>query len=289
MLHLEKLNILSVNQFGFRTRRSAEQQLLRTIHDLTLNLNNKMQTDVILLDFCKAFDKVPHHLLLHKLDHYGIRGSTFKWISSFLSGRSQRVVCNGYTSAPVNVTSGVPQGTVLGPLLFLVYINDLPDTISSCCSLFADDCLLYRQIKNKNDQEILQHDLHNLEQWAKKWMMIFNVDKCQVLQTSLRNIFAFPYTLYNHFLENVNEAKYLGIVIDSKLNFNKHIDSVCKKANSALAFLKRNLSSCKCEMKSDAYLMYVRPILEYAACSWAPILYVTSINWNRYSDEQQDL
>ena len=182
-----------------------------------------MQTDVILLDFCKAFDKVPHHLLLHKLDHYGIRSSTFKWISSFLSGRSQRVVCNGYTSAPVNVTSGVPQGTVLGPLLFLVYINDLPDTISSCCSLFADDCLLYRQIKNKNDQEILQHDLHNLEQWAKKWMMIFNVDKCQVLQTSLRNIFTFSYTLYNHFLENVNEAKYLGIAIDSKLNFNKHI------------------------------------------------------------------
>ena len=142
------------------------------------------------------------------------------------------MVCNGYTSAPVNVTSGVPQGTVLGPLLFLVYINDLPDTISSCCSLFADDCLLYRQIKNKNDQEILQHviiDLHNLEQWAKKWMMILNVDKCQVLQTSLRSIFAFSYTLYNHFLENVNEAKYLRIVIDSKLNFNKHIDSVCKK------------------------------------------------------------
>ena len=100
--------------------------------------------------------------------------------------------------------------------------------------------------------------------------MIFNVDKCQVLQTSLRNIFTFSYTLYNHFLENVNEAKYMGIVINSKLNFNKHIDSVCKKANSALAFLKRNLSSCKCEMKSDAYLMYVRPILEYAACSWAP-------------------
>jgi len=96
-----------------------------------------------LLDFCKAFDKVSHRLLLHKLNYYyGIRGSTFKWISSFLSGRSQRIVCNGFTSAPVNVTSGVPQGTVLGPLLFLVYINDLPDIISSCCSLFADDCCI---------------------------------------------------------------------------------------------------------------------------------------------------
>jgi len=102
MSHLENFKVLSDKQFGFRARHSAEQQLLCTIHDLTLNLNNKTQTDVILLDFRKVFDKVSHHLLL-----YGIRGSTFKWISSFLSGCSQRVVCNGFISAPVNVTSGV--------------------------------------------------------------------------------------------------------------------------------------------------------------------------------------
>ena len=155
MSHLESYNVLSNSQFGFRAKRSAEQQLLRTIHDFALNLNNKTQTDVILLDFCKAFDKVSHCLLLHKLDHYGIRGPTFEWISSFLTGRSQRVVCNGCVSDAVNVTSGVPQGTVLGPLLFLIYINDLPNCITSCCSLFADDCLLYRQIYNKDDQETL--------------------------------------------------------------------------------------------------------------------------------------
>ena len=145
--HLESYNVPSNSQFGFCTKRSAEQQLLRTIHDFALNLNNKTQTDVILLDFCKAFDQVSHCILLHKLDHYGIRGSTFEWISSFLTGRSQRVVCNGCVSDAVNVTSGVPQGAVLGPLtlLFLIYINDLPNCITSCCSLFADDCLLYRQ------------------------------------------------------------------------------------------------------------------------------------------------
>ena len=119
--HLESYNVLSNNQFGFRAKRSAEQQLLCTIHDFALNLNNKTQTGAILLDFCKAFDKVSHCLLLHKLDHYGIRGPTFEWISSFLIGRSQRVICNGCVSDAVNVTSGVPQGTVLGPLLFLMY------------------------------------------------------------------------------------------------------------------------------------------------------------------------
>ena len=211
-----------------------------------------------------------HCLLLHKLDHYGIRGPTFEWILSYLTGCSQRVVCNGCVSDAVNVTSGVPQGTVLGPLLFLIYINDLPNCITSCCSLFADDCLLYKQIYNKDDQETLQWDLHNLELWANKWLMFFNINKCEVHQISLKNIIEHSYMLYDHSIRNLNEAKYLGVIIDSKLNFNKQIDSVCKKANSTLAFLKRNLYSCKCEIKSDAYQIYVRPILEYAVCSWAP-------------------
>jgi len=270
MSHLESLSILSDRQFGFRTKRSAEQQLLQTIHDFALNLNNKVQTDAILLDFCKAFDKVSHRLLLHKLDHYGIRGPIFEWISSFLTGRSQTVVCNGSISDPVNVTSGVPQGTVLGPLLFLIYINDLPDCLSSCCSLFADDCLVYRQIINKNDQDILQQDLKNLELWASKWLMTFNVNKCEVLQISLRDPVRYSYVLHDNPLRKVNEARYLGVIIDSKLNFNKQVDSVCKKANSTLAFLRRNMYSCNCVIKSDAYLIYVRPVLEYAVCSWAP-------------------
>ena len=270
MSHLENFHIISDEQFGFRAKRSAELQLLRTIHDLSFNLNNKLQTDVILLDFCKAFDKVSHRLLLYKLDHYSIRGPTLTWISSFLNGRSQRVVCNGCTSGLVSVTSGVPQGTVLGPLLFLIYINDLPKCVSSHCALFADDCLLYQQIKSNDDHEILQHDLHNLELWANKWLMSFNVSKCEVLRISLKNILEFSYILYNLPLQNVSEARYLGVTIDSKLSFNKHTDVICKKANSALAFLRRNLLSCNVKIKSDAYLMYVRPILEYAICSWSP-------------------
>ena len=141
-------NIISDTQYGFRKRRSAELQLIHTIHDFAYNLNERKQTDAILLDFCKAFDKVSHHHLKLKLEYYGVRNQTLKWISSFLEDRTQCVVCGGYTSDPANIISGVPQGTVLGPLLFLIYINDLPECVSSMCSLFADDYLVYRKIES---------------------------------------------------------------------------------------------------------------------------------------------
>jgi len=130
--------------------------------------------------------------------------------------------------------------------------------------------LLYRQINNKFDKEILQCDFHNLELWAKKWLITFNISKCEVLSISLRNITKHSYILYEQPLRNFNKAKYLGVIIDSKLNFNKQIDALCKKANSALDFLKRNLFPCEHKIKSDVYLIYVCSILEYAACSWAP-------------------
>ena len=135
-------------------------------------------TDVIIMDFAKAFDKVPHRRLLYKLDHYGIRGSTHKWISSWLSERSQKVVLDGQASDPVPVLSGVPQGSVLGPVLFLIFINDLPDNIRLSVRLFADDCVLYRNIKSPIDCQILQDDLNSLAQWETDWQMKFNVAKC---------------------------------------------------------------------------------------------------------------
>ena len=169
-------NILSNAQFGFRKNYSAELQLIQTTHDLAFNLNNKGQTDVILLDFSKAFDKVPHEHLILKLQYYGIRGNTLDWISSFLSNRTQRVVCGGFASDPVDILSGVPQGTVLGSLIFLVYINDITDYVSSSCRLFADDCILYRQINSPTDDAILQNDLKELENWEKVWKMKFNIE-----------------------------------------------------------------------------------------------------------------
>ena len=184
MKHLETNSILCNNQYGFRARRSCESQLLLTIDDFARALNNRLQVDIGILDFSKAFDKVPHARLVKKLDYYGIQGKTLQWITSFLYNRSQQVVIEGTYSSPCKVTSGVPQGTVLGPTLFLLYINDLISNIQSTVRLFADDCLIYRPINSLNDHQLLQQDLNTLNTWAKTWQMKFNVDKCCILQLS---------------------------------------------------------------------------------------------------------
>ena len=136
------------------------------------------------LDFSKAFDKVPHKRLLGKLNYYGIRGNLLDWTRSFLTGRSQRVVCEGNVSPPEAVLSGVPQGTVLGPLLFLTYINDLPDKLKCQTRLYADDCLLYTEVETEGDMDILQGDLTSLESWQETWQMRFNPSKWTVMVIS---------------------------------------------------------------------------------------------------------
>ena len=136
------------------------------------------------MDFAKAFDKVPHRRQLYKLEFYGIRGSTHKWISSWLSERSQKVVLDGQASDPVPVLSGVPQGSVLGPVLFLIFIYDLPENIRSSVHLFADDCVLYRNIKCPIDCQILRDDLNSLAQWETDWQMEFNVAKCHSMRVT---------------------------------------------------------------------------------------------------------
>ena len=157
-------------QHGFRSQRSSETQVVQFFHDLVSNLDralnrNHRQIDVIIMDFAKAFDKVPHRMLLYKLDNYGIRGSTHKWITSWLSERSQKVVLDGQASDPVPVLSSVFQGSVLGPVIFVNFINDLPENIRSSVRLFADDCVLYRNIESAMDCQILQDYLNSLAQW----------------------------------------------------------------------------------------------------------------------------
>jgi ribonuclease P/MRP protein subunit RPP40 len=158
--------------------------LLTFIHELAAGLDRGKQFDLIILDFSKAFDKVPHQRLLRKLDHYGIRGSTYTWIADFLHDRKQQVVVEGATSPTIPVVSGVPQGSVLGPLLFLPFINDLPSEVISNTRLFADDCILYREIKGHNDCSILQEYLARLTNWEETWGMDFHPEKCCTLSIS---------------------------------------------------------------------------------------------------------
>ena len=184
MDHYDRLGILTDKQHGFRSRRSCESQLIITIDSIAKSLAAGEQVDVILLDFSKAFDKVPHQRLLHKLNYYGVRGTTWHWIRDFLSKRTQHVNLGGTTSSLADVISGVPQGTVMGPLLFLTYINDLPEYTESDARLFADDCLLYRRINTQADADSLQKDLSSLQHWEQLWQMEFHPQKCTVIHVT---------------------------------------------------------------------------------------------------------
>jgi hypothetical protein len=240
------------------------------MHDLLKSNNSKVQTDVIILDFSKAFDTVPHAKLLHKLQHYGIRGPVHQWITTFLTNRTMRVLLEGEVSEDAHVESGVPQGTVLGPLLFLCHINDLPQTVTSSVRLFADDCLLYREIRNLQDHLNLQADLSKLEEWAIKWGMRFNASKCYVLPT--KDTFSFFYRLNGEILAHVEQNPYLGIQISADLKWGVHIGNMCKKAGSTLGFLRRNLGSCPPKCRRMAYISLLRSKLEYGAVVWDPYL-----------------
>jgi len=164
------------------------------------------------------------------------------------------------------VTSGVPQGSVMGPLLFLKYINDLPEHVTSTSRLFADDSLLYRKIRSPADARSLQEDLDKLQLWEKDWMMAFNASKCEVIRfTKKRNPIKFTYTIHNEELNIVTNGKYLGAHLTNDLSWNTHVSATAKKATNSLAFLRRNLTSCPQGIKEQGYKTLVRPILEYAS------------------------
>ena len=273
MGHLESNNILSELNHAFRKKRSCDTQLILTVNDLSSALDKGKQIDCVLLDFAKAFDKVSHRSLLAKLKNYGVDGLTLLWIQDFLHARTQVVVVDGEESGTAPVTSGVPQGTVLGPALFLVYINDLPDGLASQARLFADDCILYRVIDSDADTELLQSDLRKLESWEREWAMEFAPEKCQVLTITRKkkeNVIVKNYKIHDHCLDRVEEAKYLGLILDKKLTFNPHINSICKKAHSTRQFLQRTLYHCDKRAKALAYTTFVRPVVEYASTVWDP-------------------
>ena len=246
-------------------------RLVTMIHDLTSAMEKGTQTDMVVLDFSKAFDRVPHKRLLQKLHHYGIRGHLHQWVSDFLTGRTQNVVIEGVTSESAPVVSGVPQGSVLGPILFLIFINDLPDNLTSQTRLFADDCIVYRRVRSHEDCLSLQQDLYRLAEWELKWGMEFHPQKCSVLSvTRSRSPIKHPYKLKGHILEVQDCTKYLGVDLQSSMSWKNHIDRITKKANSTLGFLRRNLKAGSEETKSNAYFCMVRSNLEYCCSVWSP-------------------
>jgi len=188
------------------------------------------------------------------------------------------VVVDGQQSEFAPVDSSVPKGTVLGPLMFLIYINDISSSISSNIRLFADDCIFYHIIKEKHDQKILLADINQLIEWTNTWQISFNMNKCVVLQCSrLLTTLSHDYYINDSLLQLVSKHPYLGVLLESALLFRSHLEKIINKATRMLNFLRRNLYRCNQEVRCTAYTHLVRPVLEYASAVWDPYL-VRDIN-----------
>ena len=274
--HFLKNELFSPDQYGFRQFRSCLLQLLEALEDWTSYLDTGNQIDIIYFDFSKAFDSVSHKLLLKKLTAYGISGKLHDWIANFLENRRQRVVLNGCKSDWVKVTSGVPQGSVLGPLLFLIFVNDLPGNIKFCkVKMFADDVKLYSKAKDNHAR--IQFDISKVCDWSKKWQLPLNSQKCKELRLGISKDSAEAYILSSHdnketSISRVEEMKDLGVVMDSKLKFDKHIAEISRKATGVLASIKRTMTYIDRNVFIGLYKSLVRPLLETSVSVWNPYM-----------------
>jgi hypothetical protein len=243
------------------------------LDDIFRQIDLGKQVDTAILDFSKAFDTVPHQRLLLKIKQYGIKNNLYEWINQWLTTRTQRVVLHGDTSSLIPVKSGVPQGTVLGPLMFLMYVNDIGEGLTSNIRLFADDCLLYHPITNVDHTIILQNDLDTLTKWATTWQMTFNIDKCRIMHMHTnKSPVIQQYTLNGKIINTTDHHPYLGIELSSNLTWDKHISNITNKSNKTLGFIRRNLYNLPPQIKQQAYFTLVRPRLEFASSSWDPHL-----------------
>lgn len=269
---LEKIDKhLNNRQHGFRKGLSCETQLCATMQDILQAVDARQSIHTAVLDFTKAFDRVPHALLMQKLSTIAdVDDYLLSWIHDFLINRTQQVVIRGNASKPLAVTSGVPQGSVLGPILFLVFINDLPDNLNCSVGLFADDTLLYQAVNNIEDAQRFQLNLDALSTWAERWGMSFNIAKSKII--AFNPIEETPmYTLNGSALEHVDSAKYLGVVLKSDCKFDTHINNKIMTAKKQLGMIKRALYWAPQHARLIAYKALCLPHLEYACAAWDPV------------------
>ena len=277
MKHLLQNNILNASQHGFMQKKSCLTNLVEYLDVLTKLVDEGHSVDVVYLDFSKAFDKVPHARLLAKLTACGVGGKLLAWIKAWLSDRKQRVVLNGHASEWLPVLSGVPQGSVLGPLLFLVYINDLDKALnlnSSFIFKFADDTKVLRVVNSEADRASFQEEIDSLFAWSQEWQMLFNADKCKVIHFGSRNQ-RFSYTMDGYapagtVLEETAQEKDVGVMVHESLKPSAQVAKAAAKANQVLGQMARAVTLRDKVTWPRLYKTYVRPHLEYAVQSWNP-------------------
>ena len=269
---LESHGLLSDFQHGFRAGRSTVGLLSEAVHDWAFALEQRKSVHSLFLDLAKAFDSVPHYHLLLRLDLLGIRGDLLNWFQAFLTCRRQRVVINGQTSSWLDVRSGVPQGSVLGPLLFILYINDLHHSVTdSTLKVFADDVTIYKVVTDASDCHVLQEDLTRIFCWTVAWQVRLNPGKCEALNiTNKRTPIQFDYTINGGVIQWKSFVRYLGIYVNSKLTWSDHCKMVASKATKLLNVLRRTMFGCSVLAKDVAYRSIVRPSMEYACAVWNP-------------------
>lgn len=270
--HIKKHDLIRETQHGFIKKRSCLTNLLEFLEIVTEYIDKGCPIDVIYLDFQKAFDKVPHKRLMLKIDSMGISGDIYNWIKDWLKDREQRVVLLGSSSQWISVKSGVPQGSVLGPLLFLIYINDIDKGIHSKVLKFADDTKLYSVVANQSDVKRLKVDLINICNWSNEWLMLFNVEKCKVMHMGYNNT-KMEYEMNGTIMNEVTEEKDLGIIIQNDLKCNKQCTKAVITANRILGMIKRSFSYLDRDIVLQLYKSLVRPHLEYCVQAWRPHLH----------------
>ena len=273
--YLDSNNLLSSAQFGFRPHHNTQDVLLKSVDDWKMALDKNELVGTVMIDLSKAFDTIDHSLLLDKLEAYGIQGADLKWFSDYLAMRRQRVVVDGEVSDWSAVTKGVPQGSILGPLLFILFVNDMPDVVKYCTiNQYADDITIY--VSNKSPDVVgsaLEGDLERISSWIAANGLTMNVAKTQLMTMCRRGKHRKAEKVKVHVggveLPKQDAVKYLGVIVDRELNWKQHIDGVRKRSLACLASIKRAGTYLSCRTKKMLYSSLVLPHLDYCSVVWS--------------------
>ena len=272
---LKDNEVFSKFQSGFRKRHSSKTAIVYLTDQIVEHMDNQRMCGTVFIDLKKAFDLVDHKCLLHKLDHYGVRGNALTWFEDYITTRTQKVNYDGKLSSSLEVECGVPQGSILGPLCFIFYINDLPECVTDCnINMYADDTIIYFAAKSKTEIEItLQNDLNRVSDWMKENRLIVNHTKTKTMligsRPRLKNIQTFDILMGGKRIERVTKCdKNLGVILDQHLVWHEHVESTGKMVAKRLGILSRIRYCLTLDAANRVYNTMIQPIFDHADTSW---------------------